>query len=61
MRIPILLALAVIIFTPANIREVTAEAFSDAQAAVSHWLGGKDRTKVAAADTSAPGATAQQN
>jgi hypothetical protein len=61
MRIPIFLAIAVIVLTPANIREVTADAFAQVQTTVSHWLGGKDRTKVAAVKAVDTSAAAQQN
>jgi len=51
MRIPILLAIVVIVLTPANIREVTSDMFAQAQATVSNWLGGAERTKVAAVES----------
>lgn len=47
MRLPIILMLAVIAFTPANIGEVARDAFDQAQAIVADYLG-KDRvTEVA--------------
>lgn len=61
MRIPILLAIAVIIFTPANIREVTADVFAQLQTTVSHWLAGKDHTKVAAVEAANGSSVARQN
>ena len=36
MRLPILLALAVVVFTPANIREITYDALGKAQQMVAH-------------------------
>lgn len=51
MRIPIVLALAVIILTPANIRDVAADAVAGAQSTISQWLGGDERTKVADVST----------
>lgn len=43
MRLPIILMLAVIAFTPANIGEVARDAFGQAQAIVADYLG-DDRT-----------------
>ena len=39
MRLPIILMLAVIVFTPANIGEVARDAFGQAQAIVTDYLG----------------------
>ena len=60
MRFPILIAVAVIVLTPANLREVTADMFFEAQATVWHWLGGTDRADVATVETGAT-ASAPQN
>lgn len=47
MRLPIILMLAVIAFTPANIGEVTRDAFGQAKAIVADYLGAP-ATEVAA-------------
>ncbi len=48
MRLPIILMLAVIVFTPANIGEVARDAFGQAQAIVADYLGTDRTTEVAA-------------
>jgi hypothetical protein len=48
MRLPIILMLAVIAFTPANIGEVARDAFGQAQAIVADYLGTDRVTEVAA-------------
>lgn len=47
MRLPIILMLAVIVFTPANIGEVARDAFGQAQAIVADYLGTERTTEVA--------------
>jgi len=39
MRLPIILMLAVVLFTPANIGEVARDAFGQAQAIIADYLG----------------------
>ena len=47
MRLPIILMLAVIVFTPANIGEVARDAFGQAQAIAADYLGAAPVTEVA--------------
>jgi Sec-independent protein translocase protein TatA len=47
MRLPIILMLAVIVFTPANIGEVARDAFGQARAIVIDYLGTDRTTEVA--------------
>ncbi len=48
MRLPIILMLAIIAFTPANIGEVARDAFGQAQAIFADYLGTDRVTEVAA-------------
>lgn len=48
MRLPIILMLAVIVFTPANIGEVARDAFGQARAIVADYLGSDGTTEIAA-------------
>lgn len=48
MRLPIILMLAVIVFTPANIGEVVRTVFGQAQAIVADYLGTDPSTQAAA-------------
>jgi len=54
MRLPIILMLAVIVFTPANIGEVARDAFGQAQAIVADYLGTERTTEVARLPTDDP-------
>ena len=47
MRLPIILMLAVIAFTPANIGEVARDAFGQARAILADYLGADRTTEVA--------------
>jgi hypothetical protein len=47
MRLPIILMLAVIVFTPADIGEVARDAFGQAQAIVADYLGSNATIAVA--------------
>lgn len=51
MRLPIILALAVVLLTPANIRELVQDAAGDAQLAVAKFLK-SDPVQVAEAEVS---------
>ena len=54
MRLPIILMLAVIVFTPANIGEVARDAFGQARAIVADYLGTDAKTEVAELPTDDP-------
>ncbi len=46
-KVPVILALAVIILTPANIRDVVGEAVDTARVALGKWLGPSPSVAVA--------------
>ena len=54
MRLPNMLMLAVIVFTPANIGEVARDAFGQARAIVADYLGTDAKTEVAERPTDDP-------